>query len=144
MARTLCKLEVEGVELAVLGPSWPLGLSPRVEISEGLELPSEGVGVDAAGELMSEGVDAAAEVVVHVVVEDFEVGLRENFTLFLSPPHLEDPLLGFIFNISSSAVDLFLPGGSPVSLLRPGRPSKFSFPDHPLTLQNALIRSCDP
>ena len=59
VALTLGELALEGVELAVQGPSWPWGTSPGVEISEGLELASEGVVVDAgvAGELASNSVD---------------------------------------------------------------------------------------
>ena len=88
VAETLGKLALEDVELAVRSPSRPWGLSPGLEISEGLELASELVGADVTGDLVSEGVDAEAE--------DCEVEVRENFTL-LSPPHLEDPLLVLIF-----------------------------------------------
>ena len=62
VAETLGKLALEDVELAVRGPSWPWGLSPGLEISEGLELASELVGADVTGDLVSE-----------VVAEDFEV-----------------------------------------------------------------------
>ena len=90
VALTPGELVLEYVDVAILGPSWPWGSSPGLEISEGLELASEFV------DLVSEGVDA-----------DFEVGARENFTRFVSPPHLEDPLLVFIFD-TSSAVDTFI------------------------------------
>ena len=100
VAETLGKLALEDVELAVRGPSWPWGLSPGLEISEGLELASELVGVDVTGDLASEGVDAEAEY--------FEVEARENFT-FLSPPHLEDPLLDLIFGVSLPSLYLRLP-----------------------------------
>ena len=47
VAETLGKLALEDVELAVRCPSWPWGLSPGLEISEGLDLVSEGVGAEA-------------------------------------------------------------------------------------------------
>ena len=77
VALTSGELALEGVDAAVQDPPWPWGISPGLEFSEDLGLASEGV-----DELV-----------------DFEVGLRENFTL-LSPPHLEDPLLVLIFGVS--------------------------------------------
>ena len=83
IAETFGKLALKDVELAVRGPSWPWGLSPGLEMSEGLELAFELAGADVTGDLVSE-----------VVVEDFEVEVRETL---LSPPHHEDPLLVLIY-----------------------------------------------
>ena len=91
VAWTPGELALEYVDaVAVLGPSWPWGLSPGPEIAEGLELAVE----------------------ADVKAEDFEVEGRENF-FTLSPPHLEDPLLllinvtGFGRKLSSSNISLF-------------------------------------
>ena len=71
VAMTPGELALECVDaVAVQSPSWPWGLSPGLEISEGLELASELVGADVTGDL-----------VPAVVAEDFEVEGRENFTV---------------------------------------------------------------
>ena len=84
VAWTPGELALEYVDaVAVLGPSWPWGLSPGPEIAEGLELAVE----------------------ADVKAEEFEVEGRENF-FTLSPPHLEDPLL-LLINVSGLSLVIF-------------------------------------
>ena len=93
VALTLGELAFEGVDLAVQGPPWPWGTSPGVETSEGPELASECV------KLALEFVDLVSE-----GVDDFEMDVRKHFTRLVSPPHLEDALLVFVFATTSSSV----------------------------------------
>ena len=94
-------LVLEYLDVTVQGPLWPWGLSPGVETSEGLELALECV------ELVSEFAGLALECVelVSEGVEYVEMDFRENFTHLVSPPHLKDPLLVFVF-VTTSATNV--------------------------------------
>ena len=111
VAWTPGELALESVDaVAVLGPSWPWGLSPGPEIAEGLELAVEAVDAKVFEESCPGRKDRTLFWLV--ASKDFEVEGRENF-FTLSPPHLEDPLLllinvtGFGRKLSSSNISLF-------------------------------------